>query len=141
MPQKPKSQDKNKDARNTSLQLSDANDAVIACAVATKLLTRKGDEFARITNTDVFKVVTILKKQSATKRSDPSKPVLIDLSASKDKQIHVRLSSETLAAIAYFTKNSLSPLTQTVSKCVGFVNSSACERVLACVHNDAGAEI
>lgn len=65
----------------------------------------------------------------------------VDLISSKEFQIRARLSQQTVAAVLHFTKQSLGPATQVVSKCNHFVNSTACERILASVKDTSKLEI
>ena len=55
--------------------------------------------------------------------------------------MRARLSQQTIEAAAHFTKQSVSPATQIVAKCNSFVNSAACDRILASLKGQSKIEI
>jgi hypothetical protein len=115
------SQDQKPAVQKPLPDLSDTSDVVIGCAVAAKLCARKDGKFGRTTTTEIFKFVTLLRKQIATRRMEAGKPVIIDLSTSWNKQIEIRLSPKSVAAVDHFAKQSVGPLTEVAFKCIAFV--------------------
>ena len=136
-----KKDEKRASQQATTLDFSHTTDAVIACTVAAKLLAGRHGKLVRTTNTDVFRILAFLSKQTHNRSSGNLKTVIVDLSTSKDLRISARLSQQTMAAWSHFTKQSQAPATQIVSKCNSFVNGSACERLLASVKEESIANI
>jgi hypothetical protein len=128
-------------SQNILPTLADINDAVIACSIAAKLLARRDGKLPRTTNTEVFKLLVILCKQTPNRKSATLKPLTVDVSASKDIQLRARLSQQTVAAATYFSKQSVGPATQIVSRCNSFVNSAACDRILGSLKDESKIEI